>query len=56
MLMADSALHLQPLPHKIPVANFAKVCVEFAMVSNMIDALVFESLVKLFGFQKKWKE
>lgn len=26
------------------------------MVANMIDALVFDSLVKLFGIKKQWKE
>jgi len=56
MLNTDSALHLQPLPHKVPIPAFANVCVEFAMVENMLDALVFENLVRLFGIKKQWKE
>lgn len=56
MLNTDSALHLQPLPHKVPIPAFANVCVEFAMVENMLDALVFENLVRLFGIKKQWKD
>lgn len=56
MLNSESALHLQPLPQRIPVANFASICVEFAMVSNELDLLVFENLVSLYGIKKQWKD
>lgn len=56
LLDHGQALHLLPLPHRIPMPCFNNICVEFALVSDPIDALVFESLVKLFGIKKSWKD
>lgn len=56
MLSTDSALHLQPLPQRIPCAKFSGICIEFAMVNNELDLLVFSCLVNLFGIKKSWKE
>lgn len=56
MLRTDNALHLLPLPHRVPIVDFKQICIEFAMLGNQLDALVFENLANLFGFKKAWKE
>lgn len=56
MLRTDNALHLLPLPHRVPIVDFKQICIEFAMLGNQLDALVFENLANLFGFKKAWKD
>ena len=56
MLNAADALHLQPLPHKVPIKNFSKACVQLALVESRIDGLVMEKLIDLYGFRSGWQQ
>ena len=56
MLITDDALHLLPLPHKVPIADFKNVCLEMAMVGSPLELLVFSQLIKLYGFKHQFKE
>ena len=56
MLRTDDCLHLFPLPQKVPIKAFKNVCLEMALVPNQIELVVFESLIHLYGFTKKFTE
>ena len=56
MIRCDDALHLCPLPHKVPLACFKNVCLELALVPTELELLVFTQLIELYGFKKQFKE
>ena len=52
MLRYEDAMHLCPLPQKVPVKAFKTICIEMANITTLLDNLVFSSLVKLYGFKR----
>mmetsp|Transcript_5604 Transcript_5604/g.9649 ORF Transcript_5604/g.9649 Transcript_5604/m.9649 type:complete len:115 (+) Transcript_5604:853-1197(+) len=56
MLKQSEAIHLNPLPHKVPVKGFEKACVDLTLVQNELDMHIFSSLIKMFGFQRKFED
>lgn len=56
MLNCEDALHLCPLPHSVPIADFKRVCLEFVLIPSQLEDLVFGNLIELYGFRRGFKE
>ena len=55
-MQTGDALHLCPLPHKVPIKAFGDHCVELSNAADELELLVFTQLVKLYGFKKRWQD
>ena len=55
-LSHEDGLYLCPLPQAIPVRIFSKIAIEFSLVTNELDELVFGELIKLYGIKRGFRE
>jgi len=55
-MQTSDALHLCPLPHKVPLKAFKGFCIELSNAATELELLIFTELTKLYGFQKRWQD
>ena len=55
-MQTSDALHLCPLPHKVPLRLFKTYCIELSNAGTELELLIFTELTKLYGFQKRWQD
>jgi hypothetical protein len=49
-------MHLWPSPFPLNKNLFAKVCLEFCLVSEPLEELIFNKLVELYGIKRAFQD
>ena len=55
LLNQTNAVHLCPLPQRVPIASFQDLAIEFTLFPE-VDKYVFNKIAELYGFKITFKE